>query len=403
MSTPNLNPEPSEIVCPSEQQIAAVAQSAGRADLPSQMPSALNQLKEHFDNWYFGFEWQAMELCLCAVLAHYLARSTQALWPFIVGAGRTGKTEAVTSFRKLPQAHTCGDLSPKALMSGWQSKGLLKYLNDTKKTILIFKDFTTMLSKNHNDAREVLAMFREIADGDFDRWTGQGEVPHWEGKLTILGAVTDAIDDYYSIMNILGPRFLFYRWPTPDAEKVSQAAKQQITREDHIHLTAQQLIGQIVAGGQALKLADIPAELDRTLDHYCAMFVRLRQGVKWQGNEIIKSYEVEGAGAIAKHLQLIARARATLYGRTMVIPEDIALARRIAQDSVPQARLKVLRAIIQNPGKTAQELARITGWGRQTVRRAKMELVEIGLVVEDDSYNATANLGDISTLLLETE
>jgi hypothetical protein len=364
--------------------------------------NSLEQLRSHFSQWYFDFDWQAMELCLCAVIAHYAAKETQAIWPFIIGAPRTGKTEAVIrSFAALPQVYSAGDLTPKALMSANSHKGLLETLNEQGKKIILFKDFTTMLGKRIEDAQEVMSAFREIADGDYSRWTGNGQVPPWEGKLTIIGGVTPAIEKHRALLEALGPRFLFIRWPTPPAREVGRRAVQQIDNEVAIRKRAQELVKEILMGAQGIHLPPLaPGHLETILD-FCEAFVWLRQPVEWdfKHHYIERTQEKEGAGAIAKHLDLIARSRAALWGRTETNADDIELARRVALDSLPSGRLVVFQLLME--GATGiKELAVRAHMDYQAARNIVRELRAIGMLSQsDDDEVLTLELGNMARSL----
>ena len=71
--------------------------------------------------------------------------------------------------------------------------------------ILVFKDFTIVLEMSRDKRQAVLAQFREIYDGKFDKVWGNGQELHWEGRLGFVAGVTPAIDKHHAVMAILGP------------------------------------------------------------------------------------------------------------------------------------------------------------------------------------------------------
>jgi len=382
------------IIAPTPAEVTEVTQSAGRG------PSALVQLKADMEANYSGFDWAAMELCLAAILAHYAAKETQAIWPFIVGAPRTGKTEAVIrAFDALPAAYSAGDLTPKALMSANDRKGLLQTLSEKGQSIVLFKDFTSMLGKRIEDAAEVMAVLREIADGNYARWTGNGEVPPWQGKLTIIAGVTPQIEKHRAVIEVLGPRFLFIRWATPPARDVARQAILQINHEMAIREESQRLVRAILAP-RGLHLAELLPDHLEAIVNYCVGFTKLRQPVDrdFKHHYIERVQDEEGAGAIAKHLNLIARSRAALWGRSVTNDEDLALARRVAMDALPQGRLAVYRHLLA--GVTdVPELAVLSRMDFPAVRSILTEFRAIGLVSWEDGVKGSLNLqvGDFPT------
>ena len=343
-------------------------------------PEKLAALRAHFDKWYADFDWQAMEVALCAILAHYAARDTQPIWPFIVGAPRTGKTEVIRALEGLPKAESIGDLTPTSLMSGHKDAkgGLLNQLQEEGKSILLFKDFTTILSKHQETRDEVISILREVADGDFNRWTGLGKVPPWKGRITIVAAVTPAIEKAWSVMQSLGPRFLFIRWPSPNPLQAAQMARSQVNQEKGIHLTSQRLVREIFYDSGDLYLATENEAHNGDIDMLAWLFTLLRRHVRWnyRHTEIEEVDGPEGTGSIAKHLSLIARTRASLYNRPTVGVEDLVLARRVALDSCPVERAAIVRylAAVGQNGASIVDMAAALGMERKTIKRRCTEL-----------------------------
>ena len=368
------------------------------APTPTAAPSGaradkLAALRAHFERWYADFSWPAMEVVLCAIAAHYLERETQPLWPFIVGAPRGGKTEIIRALEGLPQAYPIGDLTPKTLMSAhpMAQGGLLARLQDQKKSILLFKDFTTMLSKHPNDRNEILAWLREIADGSFSRNTGVGEGLAWVGHLTIIAAVTGAIEEAQEMMQTLGPRFLFVRWHAADARKAARMAWSQIGKEGAIHKTAQRLVRDIFHGCGALKATGkLHREHEESLLDLCAFYVQMRQPVSWDHFRkcVDRVHDAEGTGSIAKHLRLLTEMRATLYGRTTTDDDDLALAARVALDSCPSQRLRIVRYLAGRQGAVnGLDLRKALGMSESQGRRYVDELEAIGIVTVERDYH----------------
>ena len=62
--------------------------------------------------------------------------------------------------------------------------------------VLVFKDFTTVVSEHDSTRNRLFACLREIYDGRFTRLLGTkgGRTFEWEGKAGLIGGVTEAID-----------------------------------------------------------------------------------------------------------------------------------------------------------------------------------------------------------------
>jgi len=134
------------------------------------------------------------------------------VWTLLVGAPSSGKSEAVNALSGLPEYHAVSTFTEAGLISGSTdgTRGLL--LDVGAHGLLVFKDLTTILSKHTSDRDGVLGCLREVYDGSYTRRLGnKGGQVTWEGRLGMIAAVTEMIDDYD--LGQLGERFIRYRLP----------------------------------------------------------------------------------------------------------------------------------------------------------------------------------------------
>src|SRR5262249_14423264 len=90
---------------------------------------------------------------------------------------------------------------------------------------------------------------------------------------------------------------------------------------------------------------------------------------------------VEGPARAVKQLHMIAAARARIDGRAVISSQDIALAKRVAWDSVPILRARVLAAVLKLPRATVEQVEANVQRGAVTpIRRALEDLYVLGLV-----------------------
>ncbi len=110
-------------------------------------------------------------------------------------------------------------------------------------------------------------------------------------------------------------------------------------------------------------------------------------------HEIEHEPSIETPGRLIKQLQLLAAARARLDGRDHFNERDLALAHRVAFDSIaPASRLNILRRLLTNGPATPEELGDATQVSVSTRRRVLGDLVVLGLVEKhpkDHRYAAT--------------
>src|SRR5262249_43913746 len=129
-------------------------------------------------------------------------------WLFLVGPPGTGKTTtAILAASELPSVVPLGDFNERTLLSGFyghREPGLLEKIGKTVQeghvytttgdAIFVCKDFTTVLSMRRETRAAILGQSREIHDGEFRRSFGTGETKIWRGRVSIVAAVTPALD-----------------------------------------------------------------------------------------------------------------------------------------------------------------------------------------------------------------
>ena len=121
----------------------------------------------------------------------------------------------------LPEVQTLSDFTENTFLSGFyghKEPGLLEKLGTTARNgnlsvfarqcrYFLAKDFTTVLSMRRDRRGMILSQLREIHDGSFRRDFGTGETKIWQGRVTIIAAVTPILDRHYSMFSVLGERF----------------------------------------------------------------------------------------------------------------------------------------------------------------------------------------------------
>jgi hypothetical protein len=251
--------------------------------------------------------------------------------------------------------------------------------------IFLAKDFTTVLSMRRERRAAILGQLREIHDGEFTRTFGTGETKVWRGRVTVVAAVTPALDRHYSIFSTLGERFLQIRWHRPDSEEAGQWAIDQQGKEEELR----QEIRDAVHGVFDLA-AKVPPLLPTAMKERLAALSEIvaiaRTHVyrnSYGSREIEYVPEPEANTRIAKGLAGIAKGVAALNGRGEVAEEDLQDAMRVGLDSIPEYRRALLVGFAQGHELDAIAIPR-------TLRDRELEnLAELGLL-EDAEANCTS-------------
>lgn len=351
--------------------------------------SPFNRLNGFLERKFYKPDLRAIRIVLGAIKSHYLKVGDPA-WLFVVAPPGAGKsTISIMGAANLPEVKLLGDITESTFLSGFyghQQPGLLEKLGQpTQKgsvqttegnAVLLVKDFTTVLSMRREKRGVILGQLREIHDGEFRRDFGTGETKVWKGRITVIAAVTPALDRHYSIFGTLGERFLQLKWHRPDSEEAGERAISQQGQEGEIREESCEIIGQIMEDS----IGDppgLPQEMKTRIASLGEILAIGRTHVyrsSYGNREIEYVPEAEANTRISKGLAAIAKGVAALSRRTEVAEEDIQDAFRVGLDSLPETRRKILLAAVQGRDLDSVEVPR-------SVRdRAAEELAELGIL-----------------------
>ncbi|MDQ3989954.1 MAG: bifunctional DNA primase/polymerase, partial [Actinomycetota bacterium] len=156
--------------------------------------------------------WVALGAAVTAV-----ETDTAPVWVQIVAASSLGKTES-TDLLGGVQVGSLGEITPAGLLAWSKGKaprptGLLAGIT---RGVVVFADFSTLLagSERGGGRDQVFAMLRQVYDGQVTRTVqspgaGEDALLSWQGRLTIISAVTTEIDRQLAHAQALGERWLY--------------------------------------------------------------------------------------------------------------------------------------------------------------------------------------------------
>lgn len=324
------------------------------------------------------------------------------VWLMLVANSSGGKSMLLSTITGLelipgiPHTFSISDLTENTFASGFKgvekrSASLLE--NMPFGGIMIFKDFTSMLTKRKESRDVVMSQLREIYDGKYDRRTGNNKDTHWEGQVGALAAVTEAVHEYMPDMSAMGDRFIMYSPKMPDRKKllrftmnmrvsgISQAALLGDARQAmHSYLNnAMEHIGNV-----ELEIKDDDREY---LMEVCDFVTKARSGVI----EDVRSGMVrfvpsaEMPTRIIDQLLSIGKALCIMRhidGKpTALDKNDMDILFKIAFDSIPIKRMWALRQIAGYlMGVTSAGIGQRIGYETEIVRSWLAQLAALGIV-----------------------
>ena len=344
-----------------------------------------SSLTAHVNQWFYQPDTEALEVALTAACAHYIVESDP-VWLFVIGPSSSGKTAIIiNALRNFPNTHIMGDITTKTLISHAvhaKEAGLLHHIGSSG--MLLFKDFTTLISKREDEKKEIASQLREVYDGEYKRNSGNDKNPLWKGKITTIAACTPALERSWGMMRELGERFVTVRWPRIGGTQMARAAAQQRGRENSIALQTAEL---------GRKLFDClprhaPEPLPDALAERCAalseIVCNLRANVTRDSRgdrEIIAIPDVEEPGRINKSLEVLATTHAQLWHRVPT-EDDFRIAHRVGMDCVTSGRRAIFDGLRAATGAsiTHGQLASHTGIPFTTVEWIAEELMALHVI-----------------------
>ncbi len=334
------------------------------------------------------------------VLATLLANRIEGdpLWVVLVSPPSNGKTELLNAARHVPRTHPLSTLTKHTLISGQKpedgSDREPSLLERLKGTTLILKDFTTILTLHRDDRSEILGVLREVYDGCVSKSFGTGKTYTWEGKLGLLAGCTPAIDRHWAVLSALGERFLFCRLPSEETERRREQARKALKtsgKEKSLRDALGQAMEKAYAKGlewyeENKERITIPSHIEETLITLADLLARARAPVQRDGHtrDVVAPSEPEGPGRLVKQLRQLALGFCIIHHTLEPGEEALAILRKVAQDTMPPFRARILSALARCGGMTLADLEKVTGLPHATASRELEDCRLLKLVEHGD-------------------
>lgn len=355
-------------------------------------------LQEYVSEWFAEPDLEALRIALAIGRSHFYPQ-LDPVWLLIMGPSGCGKTTLfIRCLQGFEGAHLMGDITPKAFLSG--KRGGSSFLTKCgERALLLFKDFTTFLSMRQEDRNLVAGQLREIHDGEWSKLTGEIGEQRWKGKMTIIAASTPAIERYWGSLRELGERFVTVRVRVPPLDLIFQKMRQdrdgrEITRNLQEMTRA---IAQVRTTGTP---PPIPDCYWPQMDALAKMIAQCRQTVHRAAHgkrEIFDITAMEAPTRITSALMTVARLSADMRG-TAVLREDMALAVRLAIDSIPSTEWRIIEATPPTASIDVDTVAEMTGLTARIVQYHAEKLQVLRIMANDTGEDFVRLAPDFSRL-----
>lgn len=329
---------------------------------------------------------------LLATLAAAATRDLQdePVWLLLVGAPSGGKTEATRVLDDAADARL-DDVSAAGMLSWKGGKrpapvGVLTRIPQPN-ALVTFGDLSTLLASSDRGGRDTtFSLLRKAYDGHVVRDLGNAPAAlTWQGRLTIVGAVTDAIDGYAAHADALGPRWLYLRLPKRDTTSKRRAAR--IARRgglddarDRLRAMATEAVTEAASQVNNIIIDDQLADALEDAALVCAWGRATVPRHGYGRREIDGLPSIEDPGRIVRQLRGLARGAVAVGLDDSYVQH---LVRRVALDSMPAARRHTLDALADGEKLSTAAVAQRAGIHRHVARRQLEELEAIGVVASE--------------------
>ena len=309
------------------------------------------------------------------------------VWLLVVAAPSSGKTEVIRALddvttTRLNEVTAAGLLSWKA---GKRPKAT-GVLTRVTRGLVTFGDLSNLLATSDRGGRDTtFAMLRRIYDGEVSRDLGNAPEPlAWEGRLTVVAAVTGIIDRYAAHADALGPRWVYVRLAagtTSSRRRASRMARRGGLTEARDRLRA--AAAAVVRTAQQRLPDDLPESLEDAIEDAALVTCWGRAAVPRHG---YGRREIDGIPTVEEPPRLIHQLRGVARGLVAIgLPEPGVeqTVRRVALDSMPADRFAVLSVLADGEPLSTAEVSRRSRLDRKVARFRLEELQAIGVVRGD--------------------
>lgn len=350
--------------------------------------------------------------CVFAVVLSAKLNLYPPLWLMLVGVPSSAKTDIVSILRTLDFTYFIDSMTMNPFASGYKATGKDKTYDllpelDTK--CFICKDYTTIFSLNEETTKKLLGELVSIYDGEFSKFSPTRGYISYKSSFSHIGCITPAaLNRHQKYLNIVGPRFLFYRIPFLDQtqRKAGFVISWNNTSRKELILGLQEKVKTFIDnllenGLQVFEITDI--KIRNRLEQLSLLMAKSRGIVILQktsftnddGKEImtydVVDKQIEEPWRSLGQLKGIAISLALLENRKEITLADIKILEHIVNSSMPSERSEVLEYFLIHSNVISRDLSNAIGKSIRTCQRLLKELETLGIIISESSAGLAKN------------
>lgn len=339
-----------------------------------------------------------IQLIAASVLANQLDGAP--VWLMIVAPSSGGKTSVLLTLDELEfitgkrVTFFISDLTENTLASGFKSStgeaSLLKQM--PYGGMLIFKDFTSLLTKRHESRDAIMGQLREVYDRKFDKKTGNNQDVAWTGKVGAIAGVTTIVHEHMQNISVMGDRFIMYSpVQPPRMDLLEFIMKMKVDNESqekkllYARTLMQSYLRRCMKGMAKTKM--VMDEKDRkSLMHIADFATRVRSGIVTDDRKgrIMFVPEPEMPTRLIEQVLSIGTVLSHMHvmdGDSPLLTQvDMAMLYKLCFDSIPIKRRWALRQLARYvQGVTTAGVATTLGYETDVVKEWMAQLNALGI------------------------
>ncbi len=219
----------------------------------------LSSLQSEFEQYMVFKDKNALRVVFATMVGNLII-DRDPIWLMLVAPSSGGKSTLIAPLGGIPHVFLVDDLTEKTLLSGFKGKKETSLLKIIGSGIMVFSDFTSILTKNPMSRGEILTQLKLVYDRKVTKYTGLGG-SGWEGKMGVVAASTPDIYVYMEQGRSMGERFTYY-WleqPTNDeiVHKHEQVNKSSKTISGLMEASYQSYMQDIVTWSEKNKVPEL--------------------------------------------------------------------------------------------------------------------------------------------------
>jgi hypothetical protein len=346
----------------------------------------LSDLKEVVKKHLLLEDYRVVDVIAATIVANLFP--TDPLWLLLIGPPSSAKTELLNATEGFPKTFFISDLTTSTLISGKKGSSLLPRLSGK---IIIFKDFTSVLSKRPDDLKIIMGQLREVYDGKLSKYFGTGDCEKWQGHVGFIGASTSVYDRHYGVVGQMGERLILYRIRNKDNMSTGIRALAGFGYENGMRAELKKgftrFFRQFKSGDLNIpKLSQDLAIKIASLATFCG-HGRCPVHRDRFTKEMTHLPDPEGTPRLVKQLYHMGIALMIVHQEEAITEEIYNIIKKIGLDLIPKIRLNVFKCLYKNRATevnvtrmTTPEVSELTGIHGRTALRSLQDLSAITLV-----------------------